>query len=60
MRGDPLNLIRVMPAKGQGCIKNRRLREESYPFISLAPALPAIAKLPAWAVDAPPDAALNT
>ena len=28
-RGDPLNLIRVMPAKGQGCIRRSRPRGDS-------------------------------
>src|SRR5882724_11981995 len=48
-RGDPLNLIRVMPAKGQGCIRVRMYGAGrcpsrpggNLPFPSLAQALPA-------------------
>jgi hypothetical protein len=31
-RGDPLNLIRVMPAKGQGCIGLHLIRGGNLPF----------------------------
>ena len=31
-RGDPLNLIRVMPAKGQGCYRTRKWRVGNPPL----------------------------
>jgi hypothetical protein len=40
-RGDPLNLIRVMPAKGQGCTRVQKPRGGIRPYPSSAQALPA-------------------